>query len=222
LPAISRRALVVGALALPVAARAGGFEGDLLDRVIAAAGGRALLSRVKALNWTGLAQVFAGDRTLEIEVKTRVEPFVRARSETFLQGKPETARTLIIEPDGGFVERAGVRTALPARQTEHERQQYGVYGYLLLALAPTRLVDGRIVSQRPGLPSISFLTEGDHLAAADYNVANPDSDATIDQRFLFEGELPDKGVHWPQTITIFQNAKPYFILDLRTFAVELA
>jgi hypothetical protein len=221
LSAISRRAVLGVALALPVAARAGGFEADLLDRVIAAAGGRALLSRVKALNWTGSAQVFVGDQTLAISVKTRVEPFVRAKSESALVGKPESGRMLIIEPDGGFVERVGVRTALPARQTEHERQQYGVYGYLLLALAPAHLAGDRIVSERPGLPPISFLTEGDYLVAADYNVSSPDSDATINQRFIFEGEMPDKGIHWPRTITILQNDKPYFILDLDTFSVEL-
>lgn len=214
--------MLAGGLALPVVARAGGFEPDLLDRVTAAAGGRALLSRVKALNWTGMARVDAGGKPLEISVKTRVEPFIRARSDTFLFGQPETARSLIIEPEGGFVEKAGVRTPLPARQAEHERQQYGVYGYLLLVFASTRLENGRIVAERSGLPPISFLTEGDYLAGADYAVASPDSDATLNQRFLFEGEMPDKGVHWPQTITILQNDKPYFILDLDSFSVEFA
>lgn len=209
-------------MAMPLVARAGEFAPDLLDRVISAAGGRALLARVKALNWTGVARVNAGDKTLNISVKTRVEPFVRARSETFLVGQPETARTLIIEPDGGFVEKGGVRTGLPARQIEHERQQYGLYGYLLLAFAPAHLEAGRIVSQRPGLPPIRFLTEGDYLAAADYTVSSPDSDGTISQQFIFEGEMPDKGVHWPRTITIAQNDKPYFILDLQTFSVDLA
>jgi len=219
---MSRRALIAGALALPVAARAGGFAPDLLARAVAAAGGRALLNRVKALNWTGIARVMAGEKTLEIVVKTRVEPFVRARSDSFLLNRPATARTLIIEPDGGFVERAGVRTPLPERQTRHERQQYGIYGYMLLTQAPAWVEDGGIRSERPGLPPIRFLTEGDYLAAADYIVSSPDSDGTIAQRFVFEGEMPDKGVHWPQTISIFQNDKPYFILDLQTFSVELA
>lgn len=214
---------MAGALALPVSARAGSIEADLLDRVIAAAGGRTLLSRVKALNWTGFARVCAGDKTLEIRVKTRVEPFVRARSESFLLNQPETARTLIIEPERGFVERDGIRTALPARQIEHERQQYGVYGYMLLALAPTRLaLEGRILSQRPGFPPIAFATDGDHIATADYDVDSPDSGAPIAQVFIFEGEYFDKGVRWPQTITVLHTDKPFLTLDLETFSVELA
>ena len=117
-------------MALPVAAKAAPvFEDQLLARVLEAAGGAALLKRVKALNWTGHAQVFleasadAPARTIDLGVRTRVEPFVRARSETWLSGKPETLRALIIEPDGGFAERDGTRTPLPARQALHERQQ---------------------------------------------------------------------------------------------------
>jgi hypothetical protein len=218
---IGRRALIAGALALPVAARAGP-KADLLNRVLKASGGREKLARVRAMNWTGTATVNAGDKTLQIQVKTRVEPFVRARSESFLAGKPETVRTLIIEPDGGYVERGGKRTPLPARQTDHERQQYGVYGYMLLGQAPARVEGNRIVSQRPGLPPISFLTEGDYLAAADYTVDDPETDGTIAQRFIFEGEYGDLGIHWPQTVTIFHNDKLYFMLDLQSFSVEFA
>jgi hypothetical protein len=228
---MARRMFLAAACAFPVAAKARGFGGgkDLLSQAIDAAGGRPLLSRVKALNWTAHAQVFLGDkapnpgaRIIELGVRTRVEPFVRARSETWLAGKPETARTLIIEPDGGFVERGGQRTALPERQTLHERQQYAIYGYMLLAQAPTRLAGDRLIAERPGIPPIGFRLEGPYLAAADYEVVNPEGEGTIAERLLFEGALPDQGVHWPQTITILQNQQPYFILDLDTFSVELA
>lgn len=184
-------------------------------------GGRILLARVKALRWTGTARVESGGRVLEIEVDTRVEPFVRARSETRLAGTAD-ARTLILEPDGGWVERNGTRTPLPAAQTEHERQQYGLYGYMLLVHAPTRVVGDHLVAERPGLPPATLLLEGDAVMAADYAVASPDGAGTIAQRFLLEGELSDQGIRWPQTITILQNDKPYFILDLESFAVELA
>ena len=197
-------------------------EDDLLARALRAAGGRERLARVKALHWTGNAQVMLPDRTLRLEVETRVEPFVRARSRSWLLGKPETARTLIIEPDGGFVEREGARTPLPPRQTLHERQQFGLYGYMLLALAPTRAEGQGLAAERPGLPPIRFLLEGDYLSAADYIVASPDSDGTLAQRILLEGEMPDKGIHWPHTITILHDDKPYFILDLETFSVDLA
>lgn len=184
-------------------------------------GGRTLLSRVKALRWTGVATVEAGGRTLEIEVSTRVEPFVRARSETRLEGTKDV-RTLIIEPDSGWVERNGTRTPLPPAQTIHERQQYGLYGYMLLVRTPTRVAGDGLVAERRGLPPVTFLMEGDFVAGADYAVANPGGDGTVQQRFLLEGELSDQGIRWPQTITILQNDKPYFRLDLETFAVELA
>jgi hypothetical protein len=210
-------------LSLPVAAKAAGLpDDDLLGRALVAAGGRARLSRVRALRWTGSAEVRTGGKTLHLEVDTRVEPFVRARSRSWLAGQPETARTLIIESDGGFVERGGTRAPLPERQTLHERQQYGLYGYMLLALAPTRVEGDGLVAERPGLPPVHFLLEGDYLAAADYAVASPDSDATIAQRFILEGEQPDQGIHWPQTITILRDRNPYFILDIETFSVELA
>lgn len=184
-------------------------------------GGKDVLSRVKALRWAGTARVESGGRTLEIEVSTRVEPFVRARSETKLVSTGDS-RTLIIEPDGGWIERNGTRTPLPAAQTEHERQQYGLYGYMLLVRAPTRVVGDHLVAERPGLPPVTLLLEGDVVMAADYAVASPDGSGTIAQRFLLEGELEDHGIRWPQTITILHNDKPYFMLDVESFAVELA
>lgn len=196
-------------------------EPDLLERAIAAMGGRAVLSRVKALRWTGTARVQAGDRLLEIDVSTRVEPFVRARSETKLAGTDDF-RTLIIEPDSGWVERGGKRTPLPPAQTLHERQQYGLYGYMLLVLAPTHVVGDHIVAERRGLPPVTLLMEGDAVMGADYTVTNPEGTGTVSQRFLLEGELNDQGIRWPQTITILQDDKPYFILDLDSFTVELA
>lgn len=218
---INRRALIGGAIALGAAPAWAAASADLLDRALKAAGGRKRLARVKALNWTGLATVTAAGRTLEIQVKTRVEPFVRARSETNLLGQ-NAKRTLIIEPDAGYVERDGKRMPLPARQAEHERQQYGLYGYMLLALAPTRVVGNGLAAQRPNLPPVSFLMEGDYLAGADYSVADPEKDGMIAQRFILEGELRDKAIRWPQTITILQDGKPYFILDIETFSVELS
>jgi hypothetical protein len=184
-------------------------------------GGKDRLLRVKALRWTGSARAESGGRTLEIDVSTRIEPFVRARTETKLAGTDDT-RTLIIEPEGGWIERNGTRTPLPAAQAEHERQQFGLYGYMLLVRAPTRVVGDHLVAERPGLPPATLLLEGDAVMAADYAVASPDGSGTIAQRFLLEGELQDHGIRWPQTITILQNDKPYFMLDLESFAVELA
>lgn len=210
-------------LLLPVAANAARLmEDNLLARALAAAGGREKLARVKALRWSGSASVTTPTTALRLEVETRVEPFVRARSRSWLAGRPETARTLLIEPEGGFAERGGARTALPALQVAHERQQFGLYGYMLLALAPTRVDGDRLVADRPGFPPVRFLVEGDYLAAADYVVASPDTGEPIPQRIFLEGELRSQGVRWPQTITMLHDSKPYFQLDIAQFTVELA
>jgi len=154
-------------------------------------------------------------------VNTRIEPFVRARSETKLSGTDDL-RTLIIEPEGGWIERNGTRTPLPRAQAVHERQQYGLYGYMLLVRAPTRVVGNHLVAEQPGLPPVTFLMEGDAVMGADYAVANPEGTGTVAQRFLLEGEIRDQGIRWPQTVTILQNDKPYFMLDLDSFSAELA
>ena len=78
------------------------------------------LQRVRALRWTGEATVFAGDRRIELGVETRVEPFLRATSDTWLrdQGRA-TLRTLEVAPDEGWMTRDGKREPMPADMLEH-------------------------------------------------------------------------------------------------------
>jgi len=217
---------VAGALALPVAAKAGGFARDVLEQAIAARGGRARIARIKALNWTGKAIVaIADDKTLEIRVKTRVEPFGRARSESWIPASPDpTPRTMTIRPEGGFVDYKGIRRALPAAQTEHERQQYAIYGYMLYARAPAEFRMGAITTQREDLPRMLWFPDGitDDIQSGVYEVTNPEGTGIIEELITFSGDLVDKGIHWPQTIVIAQHQKPYFTLALDSFSVELA
>src|SRR6218665_1803056 len=102
---INRRTLLGCGVLLPIAARASVFapDPDLLARAIAAMGGQSVLSRVKALRWTGTARVESPGRVLEIQVRTRVEPFVRARSETSLIGSDDSP-TLINKPHSRLLE----------------------------------------------------------------------------------------------------------------------
>jgi len=98
----------------------------------------------QSLQWTGTAKVFAGDRTIDIGVSTRVTPFVRARSDSWLleQG-PSSTRSRIIEPDGGWIERAGKREPMPAAMLRHERRQFAIYGQMQMALARA-VAEGRV------------------------------------------------------------------------------
>jgi hypothetical protein len=121
------------------------------------------------------------------------------------------------------VETDGERTTLPPAQAEHERQQYAIYGYMLLALAPAEVRNGAIFTQRPGLPPMLFLTGGatGAIRLGVYVIDSPDGDAKIEEQITFMGEHVDQGVRWPRMINITQNQQPFFTLTIDSFSVEL-
>lgn len=186
---MSRRVLIGGALTIPFAAEA------------------ARPGSVKALNWESVVRVSANGKPLAIHTKTRVEPFVRARSETYLvdQG-PASMRVLVIEPDGGWVERDGQSTALPPSQARHERQQYGIYGYMLEALAEPAQ-GTHLKARHDGYPLFEYASNGDLPTMALYTVSTPDGQGTIRELFRFEGRLTGTAIPWPKRITIEQDGQ---------------
>jgi len=216
-------------LPLPAAAAAAvGAAFDPIERAMQAAGGRALLARVKSIRWTGTAKVFAGDRTIDLGVETYVEPFLRARSDSWpaKDGRSER-RTLMIEGERGFKVVKGVQSALPPAATLNERQQFGAYGYMLMAGARWEtLPRGVARGTRTGFPSIDcrFGKDG-RLLSADYVVASPEDSAPakpIREYLRFAGTVTDKGVRWPQRLAIAQDNRPFFALSIDDFSVELA
>lgn len=207
---------------LPAAARTRAFV-DPVARARAAMGGADLLARIRAIGWTGTAKVVAGGRTLELGVETRVEPFIRARSDSWLidEGRVEK-RTMMIEGRDGFVVFKGRQVAMPPMQAAHERQQFGIYGHMLLAGIP--IARGNVIaSAKAGYPEALLALGRDGMpAAAAYVVDSPDSAATIRERFTFSGSVTDQGVRWPQRIAITQNGKPFFALTIDDLTVELS
>ena len=179
--------------------------------------------RLRAIGWAGGAEVNADGRTLRLGIDTRVEPFRRARSRSWLlEAGQASARTLVIEPDRGWVERDGKRADLPARQAQHERQQYGIYGYLL-RLAPERRDDGRITAAMPGFPPATLtLDDAGDVAVADYAVDDPEAAGTLAQSFAFSGWRTEAGVRWFRRMTITQAGKPFFTLDIERVTAEPA
>ena len=175
---------------------------------------------VAAIGWSGEAMVFEGARVLQFTVCTRVEPFRRVRSTSWLTSKGEaSARTIVIDPDGGWLEQAGARTPLSPALIAHERQQYGVYGYLL-GLG-TQLREGSVVrASEPGFPPIRLEHDGRRVIAADYNVASPEDGHPLAQRFAFDGELAEHGVRWFRRMTIEQSGRRYFQLWINELFVE--
>ncbi|MGH6616188.1 MAG: hypothetical protein ACRECS_18595, partial [Sphingomonas sp.] len=88
---------------LPAIAVARGLPDDPVARTASAMGGQRMLDRITAIAWVGAAEVVTPERTLRLGMRTRVEPFVRARSDSWIikEGTAAT-RSLIIEPDGGW------------------------------------------------------------------------------------------------------------------------
>jgi hypothetical protein len=218
-PFINRRALLAGVAGLAIAPGTGP-----LVRAEAAAGGRARLDRVHAVGWSGTAEVATPRGSLRLGIETRVAPFGAARSTSWpLDRGRSAARTLLVQGGGGSVLRDGTRTPLPAPQAEHERQQYGLYGYLLLR--DVRMANGdTLLAHHPGLPPAELTVAPDgRIASARYAVAAPEGGGTLAQLFRFEGVAEDRGLRWFRRMTIAQGgaATPYFTLAIDRLAVEL-
>lgn len=186
---------------------------------------------MKALDWTGTAHLKSGDKRLSIDVKTHVEPFVRARSETRLTGTSDL-RTLIIEPEGGWTERDGTRTPLPAAQVEHERQQYAIYGYLADIIIAKGNIAGKgdkvtLEIQHENDPWFKFKPMEDGSFVANYTVAAPDGDGLIDEIITCRDWRTGGALAWPYNIQLEQTSKKtgetsYLALIIDTFTAELA
>lgn len=191
---INRRALIGCGVLLPIAARASIFVSS---------------SGVKALEWTALGELPTERGINRLILQTRVEPFVRAQTRRWFEAEgPDSARTLIVEPEGAWVEYQGTRKPLPDRQAAHERAQYGLYGYLLKLQAMPKPGVAQMI-RRPGFPLIMFHFEpGQPPKDAQYIVPDYASDGTLDQRITFEGAVADGGVIFPRRITISLAGAP--------------
>lgn len=192
---------------------------------MAAAGGEATLRRVRAISWIGTMRMLLGGVAVDLAVEARIEPFARARFESWLPSDGRgTRRTVMIERDGGFVVHAGAQTALSPEQARFQRQQAGAYGYLLLAPAYVSAASRtRLNASRDGYPPIALtLARDGRIAAADYRIASPDRDgAAVRQRLGCSGTVASGGVRFPRSITVMQNGRPFSRLTITDFSVEL-
>lgn len=198
---------------------------------MAAIGGPALIGRARSLRWTGTAKIFAGTRTIDLGVETFVEPFVRARSDSWLSRDGRSAmRTLMIEGNQGYKVIDSRQSPLTPAAAAHERQQFGAYGYMLMAGARwTAGSNGRLMGEHPDFPPIEIRCGRDgRIQSADYVVASPDVAALpanpasrLREHFAFAGTIADKGVTWPSKIAIVQDGKPFFALSIDSFTVDL-
>ncbi|MEG3175003.1 hypothetical protein U1872_02085 [Sphingomonas sp. RB3P16] len=226
---INRRGLFggfVGLCALPGAlAAAPARRAEPVSRALAAAGGRDLLTRVRVLSWSGRARMLLGSVPVELMVETRIEPFARARSDSWLvtEGR-EAARSVMVERDSAFVVQYGAQTPLPPAQAQFERQRLGAYGYLLLAPAFVSASSAqRLNAVRDGYPPIALTLAADgRIATADYAIAAPDPDAAaVRQHFRFTGSVAAQGVRYPRQISVTENGRESLRLTITDFSVDL-
>ena len=201
---------------------------DPVERAMEAIGGRALLARVRSISWAGTAKVYAGGRAIDLGVETYLEPFVRARSDSWLVSEGRSAmRTLMIEDEHGFKVIEGMQSGLSPAVAINERQQFGAYGYMLMAGARwEEMPRGVLRGSRTGFPPIDIRPGKDgRMLSADYAVLapdEPDADGKQIREYLrFAGTVTDKGVHWPQRLAIAQDNRPFFALSIDHFSVDL-
>jgi hypothetical protein len=171
----------------------------------------------RVLHWTGEATVFAGERRIELGVDTTVEPFLRARSDTWLRDPGRASlRTLEIDGRAGWTTRDGKREAMPVAMAEHERLQYATYGLMLAA--PTQHAAGTIQLNDPrAAPATLTYDDTGRLVALDNVVPDPEGTGTVRQHFTFEGVVESHGVRWPRVIRIAQDDVPFFELRIAMF-----
>jgi hypothetical protein len=171
----------------------------------------------RVLHWTGEATVFAGAQRIELGVDTTVEPFLRARSDTWLRDRGKsTLRTLEIDGHDGWTTRDGKRDAMPAAMAEHERLQYATYGVMLAAPAHRGVGIVQVNDPRAAPATLTYDDRGE-LVALDNRVPNPEGTGTLRQHFTFEGRIESNGVRWPRIIRIAQDGVPFFELRIATF-----
>jgi hypothetical protein len=178
------------------------------------------VAAVRPLRWTGTAHVQAGEQSLAIGVSTHVVPFRSARSDNWLLSEGTgSKRAMIIEPSGGWIERSGKREPMPEAMLRHERQQFAIYGLMQMALAD-KLSHVRGSPERD-IPDTRFTFDGSgRLIEARNQVDPPTAGGKIQQLFRFSGEVRSRGLKWPKRIEIFQEGRPYFTLEIDSFAVE--
>lgn len=221
-----RRTLLAGLSMLLIGAGQSGSASSLLRRAFARAGGRRALVAARVLRWTGSATIFAGQRRIAIGVDTEVEPFVHARSTSWLVADgPSKARTMILARQSGWIDWGGRREPMPDAMWRHEVQQFGAYGLMRLVdlegphLHLTRDGNRLVVRPREHGASETSLSFDKHarLISLENKVPAPESDTLIPQHFTFEGRMPGP-IAWPRIIRIEQDGKPYFELRLDNFS----
>lgn len=205
-------------------------------------GGVDAINRSRVLAWTGHARIHADRRNIDIGVESVVEPFVYARSDTWLlsQGRG-SMRSLEIDGHSGATISNGQSSPMSAAMYLNEKAQFATYGLMRLvslrdagASFTTMPIPGSgipitwrygLVVDHPAAPSATLYFDNTAaLVGIVNNVPSPNGGGmSIDQLFTF-GELRESqtGMYWPTSISITQDHLPFFDLTIETFSPRQA
>jgi len=173
--------------------------------------------------------VHDGSREILLGVATAVAPFAWARSASWIRTEGMAAeRIMLIRTDGGWTQRDGDWSAMPAAAVAHERAQFAIYGLMLLSplrdagVVVSRLPDreglrGLAVAHPKAPPTQLWFDSAARLREARNAVPDPEGGAPVSQLFRFSAEAVPNYPKWPRRLSIEQNGKPYFDLAFTRF-----
>ena len=215
--------------AVPAGAEDGAARA-LVDRALAAAGGRRNLEASPAFRWKGTAAVHTPGRVVAIAGTWRLVPPKQARVETWerLRG-PESTRALVLDGEAGWTVRDGKPEPMAPAFRAHEAAQFHLYS--LMRLAPLTGPGCRVTSLDPDPAG----REGVRAACAGYpdadlwfdptarlvrivtRLTDPDSGREVTQTADLDGTMESRGVRWPKTIRLAWDGRPWFDLEIIEF-----
>jgi hypothetical protein len=223
--------LVALALTAGSAVSAQRSPSEILDRAIAAAGGRLALEAATSLQWDGTATIHIPNRTIEIAGHWQIVPPDSAVVSTYpVDQGPGAVRRMILSSKGGLMQRGDAPPAdMPPELLTEERHQF--YLYYVLRLVPLldsafalrsepadSLGSSAIRVTHPKHPDVVlYFDEGYRVSGLRTVFASADMSDPESQLIRFRGLVESNGVRWFREMDIDRAAKDFFDLRVAEF-----
>lgn len=162
--------------------------------------------------WVADATVHAGGRTIALRSRTRLlaNGGVISDSWPVSEGEATGLRRMTITPDGGWIERAGQRQAMPAAMLAEERRQFGFYRDYARA-------DVWCAVAKRGLkafgPTLFRCRKGELTDAANRI-------GTVRQDFRLFGSIRSAGAVLPLAMELRRDGQPYFSMRVERLSAR--
>lgn len=160
------------------------------------------------LRWTADATVYDGNREIRIQSRTQLgrDGSVTSESWPLAEGEAAGLRRMIITQEGGWIERGGQRSPMPAAMLDEERKQYGFY--LDYARADAWCLRVRNGSRAFG--RTIFRCRKRELTDAANRIG------AIRQDFRLFGSIRSQGAVLPLALELRRDGRRYFTMRVET------